>query len=249
MSSRRAFACFLVLGTLLFSGAAFPQSIRIVAIGDSNTAGFGVAREEAFPAQLEALLRAAGHDAQVWNAGRTGDTFGGILARLDHYVPDGIQIAIVQAGFNDMLRRTDPNLVVSYIDAILTRLHARHVNVVLCGFFYPDWDAVGQALARQHGAVFVDGGSCYDSRYRSLDGLHMTPAGHQVVAARLLPVIQKLVSPPRDAGKLDQHRWITAQAGKSARLRSAPAGAALAARNANGVPRSRGKFDKSGRAE
>ena len=248
MSPRRVFACLVVLGALLVSGAAFPQSIRIVAIGDSNTAGFGVAHEEAFPARLEALLRAAGHDAQVWNAGVTGDTFHGILARLDRYVPEGIQIAIVQAGFNDMLRRTEPTLVVSQIEAILSRLHARRANVVLCGFFYPDWDAVGQALARQHGAVFVDGGSCYDSRYRGFDGLHMTPAGHQLVAARLLPVIERLVAAPRDSPRTGQPRWTEAHAAKPSRVRPSAA-ASAATKAANGEPRSAGKSDRNGRAE
>jgi len=152
-----------------------------------------VARDEAFPARLEALLRAAGHDAQVWNAGIAGDTFGDISARLDRYVPDGIHIAIVQGGYNDILRRTDPNSIVAHLESILSRLRARRINVVLCGFFYPDWDAVGAKLARKYRAVFVDGGACYDSGYRGSDGLHMSAAGHQVVAARLLPTIESLL--------------------------------------------------------
>ncbi|HEY7384663.1 MAG TPA: GDSL-type esterase/lipase family protein [Beijerinckiaceae bacterium] len=246
MSPRRVFACLPMFGALLASPAAFPQSIRIVAIGDSNTAGFGVAHDQAFPARLEALLRAAGHDARVWNAGVTGDTFYGILTRLDRYVPEGIQIAIVQAGFNDMLRRTEPMLLVSQIGTILSRLHARRVHVVLCGFFYPDWDAVGQALARQHGAVFVDGGSCYDSSYRSFDGLHMTPAGHQVVAARLLPVIDGLVATLRDSARTGQARWTRAT--KPSRMRL-PADPPASAKATNHGARSAGKSDRNARAE
>ncbi|HEX2726276.1 MAG TPA: GDSL-type esterase/lipase family protein [Beijerinckiaceae bacterium] len=233
---------------LLVSSAAFAQSIRIVAIGDSNTAGFGVAREEAFPARLEALLRAAGHDAQVWNAGITGDTFYGILARLDRYVPEGIQIAIVQAGFNDMLRRTEPTLVVGHIEAILARLQARRVNTVLCGFFYPDWDAVGQALARQHGAVFVDGGSCYDGRYR-IDGLHMSPAGHQMVAARLLPVIEGLVAQARNSARIGQPHRLEAHAARPSRAKPQPARASAGAQVTNAASRAGGKGDRNGRAE
>jgi TolB-like protein len=64
----------------------------------------------------------------------------------------------------------------------------------VCGLFYPDWDKVTVALAEYYGAIFVDGGSCYDSRYRGFDGLHMNAYGHQVVATRLFPVIQKLLS-------------------------------------------------------
>jgi acyl-CoA thioesterase I len=189
-------ACiWLVMLVLLFDREAFAQSGRIVVLGDSNTAGLSVARHEAFPARLEALLRAAGYDAQIWNAGIVGDTFGGISARLDRFVPDGIQVVIVQAGFNDVLRRTDPNLVVAYIESIISRLRARRINVVLCGFFYPDWDAVGMTLSRHYGAVFVDASVCYDSRYRSGDGLHMSAAGHQIVAARLFPVVESLLAP------------------------------------------------------
>ena len=143
----------VLLIAVLFSREASAQGVRIVAIGDSNTAGFGVAREEAFPARLEALLRAAGHDAQVWNAGLAGDTFGDISARLDRYMPDGIHIAIVQGGYNDVLRRTDPNSIVAHLESILSRLRARRINVVLCGFFYPDWDAVGATLARKSRGV------------------------------------------------------------------------------------------------
>src|SRR5829696_3039097 len=166
MTTGRACTWVVLLVVILFSREASAQSVRIVAIGDSNTAGFGVARAEAFPARLEALLRAAGHDAQVWNAGIAGDTFGGISARLDRYVPDGIHIVIVQGGYNDVLRHTDRNLIVASLESIISRLRARRINVVLCGFFYPDWDAVGATLARKYRAVFVDGGACYDSGYR-----------------------------------------------------------------------------------
>lgn len=193
MTTSRACTWVVLLVVILFSGEASAQGVRIVAIGDSNTAGLGVARDEAFPARLEALLRAAGHEAQVWNAGIAGDTFGDISARLDGYVPDGIHIAIVQGGYNDVLRRTEPNSIVAHLESILSRLRARRINVVLCGFFYPDWDAVGATLARKYRAVFVDGGACYDSGYRGSDGLHMSAAGHQVVAARLLPTIESLL--------------------------------------------------------
>src|SRR3954447_12672743 len=80
----------------------------VVALGDSNTAGFGVGRDQAYPAHLERMLRAAGHDVQVWNAGVTGDIFERMLARLDRYVPDGMKVVILQGGYNDLLRRNNP---------------------------------------------------------------------------------------------------------------------------------------------
>jgi acyl-CoA thioesterase I len=124
----------------LLAPQVLAQPIGIVALGDSNTAGFGVGRDQAFPAQLERMLRAAGHDIQVWNAGVSGDTFDRMLARLDRYVPDGMKIVILQGGYNDLLRRNNPVWIAGYIQAIVSRLRARQIDVVLCGFFYPDWD-------------------------------------------------------------------------------------------------------------
>jgi acyl-CoA thioesterase-1 len=165
--------------------------------GDSNTAGFGVGRENAFPARLEVMLRASGYDVQVANAGITGDTLRGMLARVDASVPWGTSIVIVQGGYNDVMVGTTAAALLASINGILARLAARRVKTVLCGFYNRGWDAVGRNLARSYGAQFVDGSVCYDSRYRSWDGLHMTAAGHQVVAARLLPVIQRLLNDQR----------------------------------------------------
>ena len=193
MSSKRAFTRLLVLSMILFAGQAYAQSTRIVALGDSNTAGFGVAGQEAFPAQLQAMLRARGYDVLVSNAGISGDTTQGMLGRLDSVVPQGTRIVIVQGGYNDLRRGGSPAQIMANIDAILSRLRARQIRAVLCGFYDQPWGAI----ARKHGAVFVPGGTCYDARYRGFDGLHMTTAGHQVVAARLLPVVQGLLPGPR----------------------------------------------------
>ena len=189
ISSKRGFAGLLALSTFLFAGSAYAQSIRIVALGDSNTAGFGVARQEAFPAQLEALLRTTGYDAQVFNAGISGDTTSGMLARLDSAAPPGTQIVIVQGGYNDLQRGSSPAAIMANVEAILARLRARQVRAVLCRFYDQPWDVI----ARRYGAVFVPGGACYDANYRGFDGLHMNAAGHQVVATRLLPVVQRML--------------------------------------------------------
>ena len=193
ISSKRAFARLLMLSLVLFAGQAHAQSTRIVALGDSNTAGFGVGGREAFPAQLEAMLRARGYDVLVSNAGISGDTTQGMLGRLDSVVPQGTRIVIVQGGYNDLRRGGSPAQIMANIDAILSRLRARQIRAVLCGFYDQPWGAI----ARKHGAVFVPGSACYDARYRGFDGLHMTTAGHQVVAARLLPVVQRLLPGPR----------------------------------------------------
>ena len=191
--STRVFTCLLVLSTFLFAGSAYAQSTRIVALGDSNTAGFGVARQEAFPAQLEALLRTTGYDAQVLNAGISGDTTSGMLARLDSAAPPGTQIVIVQGGYNDLQRGSSPAAIMANVEAILSRLRARQIRAVLCGFYDQPWDVI----ARRYGAVFVPAGACYDANYRGFDGLHMNAAGHQVVATRLLPVVQRMLARPQ----------------------------------------------------
>ena len=192
-SSRSVLLSLFVLGTVLFTDHASAQGVRIVSLGDSNTAGYGVAGQEAFPARLEAMLRMAGIDAQVSNAGISGDTTQGMLNRLDNAVPQGTQVVIVQGGYNDLRRGSSPAAIAANVEAILSRLRARQVRAVLCGFYDEPWNAI----ARRHGAAFVPSGTCYDARYRGSDGLHMNAAGHQVVAARLLPVVQRLVAPPR----------------------------------------------------
>ena len=152
-------------------------------------------RESAFPARLQTMLRRSGYDVQVANAGIPGDTLRGMLARLDHYVPPGTRLVIVQGGYNDVMAGTSGPALAASIEGILSHLAARRIKAVLCGFYNPGWDAAGRAIARRHGAVFVAGPVCYDSRYRGWDGLHMTAAGHQVVATRLFPVVQGLLQP------------------------------------------------------
>ena len=195
--SRRLLICLIVLSTFLGAAPALAHSALIVALGDSNTAGFGVGAENAFPARLQALLRGKGYDVQVANAGVPGDTLGGMLAHLDRYVPQGTRLVIVQGGYNDVIRGTTSAALVASLNGILSRLAARRISTVLCGFYNRGWDAVGRALAGRYGAIFVDGSACYDSRYRSWDGLHMTAAGHQVIAARLLPSVRGLLEPPQ----------------------------------------------------
>ncbi len=193
ITTKQVFAFLALLTTMLFAGNAEAQSIRIVALGDSNTAGFGVGRQDAFPARLEAMLRMNGTDAQVLNAGISGDTTQGMLGRLDSAVPQGTQIVIVQGGYNDLRRGSSPAAVAVNIEAILSRLKARQIQAVLCGFYNEPWEPI----ARRYGAVHVPSSACYDSRYRGFDGLHMNAGGHQVVAARLLPVVQGLLGSPK----------------------------------------------------
>ena len=190
VSSLRPAACFLLLGAFLSPSYAYAQSVRIVALGDSNTAGYGVGRQDAFPAQLEAMLRSRGHDVQVSNAGISGDTTRGMLARLDSAIPAGTQIVIVQGGYNDLRRGSSTDAIAANVDSMLARLGARQIRAVLCGFYDQPWGAI----AKRHGAVFVPSSACYDINHRGPDGLHMNATGHGVVASRLLPTLETLVS-------------------------------------------------------
>ncbi len=191
--SAEALGIILCALAFISSKEASAQTVRIVALGDSNTAGFGVGSKAAFPAKLEARLRSSGIDARVSNAGISGDTTAGMLARLDAAVPDGTRLVIVQGGYNDLRRGGTRATIAANINAILARLRARGIRSVLCGFYDEPWGS----LARQNGGVLVPSSDCYDAGSRGFDGLHMNAGGHDIVAARLLPTVQRLISPTR----------------------------------------------------
>jgi acyl-CoA thioesterase-1 len=151
--------------------SAEAQTLQIVALGASNTAGMGrgrtnmgVPREQAFPAQLERLLRQRGYEARVTNAGIAGDTTAGMLARLDSAVPAGTRLVILQPGGNDARRGGAVENRAANIAEIQRRLRARHVPLIILERF-----GVGIGA------------------YRLADGQHFSAEGHAIVAARLLP--------------------------------------------------------------
>jgi acyl-CoA thioesterase-1 len=191
-----AFLFVLLVGSLLAVDPASSQPL-IVALGDSNTAGFGVGQGNAFPAQLAAMLQRRGYNARIANAGVSGDTFGGMLSRLDTSVPSGTRLVIVQGGYNDLIRGTPRDVIIARMQGILAQLRARRVPAVLCGFFFPEWDAVGRKLSAQYGARFVPGSTCYSPSHTGPDRLHMSAQGHTVVAQRLLPVVASALSASR----------------------------------------------------
>lgn len=175
---------------LALPAPAQAQPVQIVALGDSNTFGLWVGRRNAFPALIGNSLRAAGYEVEVANRGISGDTTGGMLARIDAAVPRGTDIAIVQGGYNDRRRGVTPRQRDANVEAILKRLAARGVKTVLCGLGGASW----QGIARRNGAVLVPSSACYDAANIGFDGLHMNRAGHRVVASRLAPVIQRLLA-------------------------------------------------------
>lgn len=180
--------------------------IRIVAFGDSLTAGFNLAPADAFPVQLERALKAKGHDVEVINAGVSGDTTSAALERFDWAVPDGIDAAIVELGANDALRGQPPEQARRNLDTILTRLGSKHIEMLVAGIPAPhNWgeayvkayDPMFAELAASHGALlypfFLDGVALKPELSLG-DGLHPNAKGVGVIVERIMPKVEELIA-------------------------------------------------------
>ena len=202
----------MLIGLLVLLGApahAAERVLKIVAFGDSLTAGLGLPAGAAFPARLEAALKAKGHAVTIVNAGVSGDTASGGLRRLDWSVPDDADAVILELGANDALRGVDPKTTKAALDAILGKLDARRVPVLLAGMAAPRnmgadyvraFDAIYPALASTHRVVFYPfflAGVATDPKLNQGDGLHPTAAGVDVIVARILPSVEALIARAR----------------------------------------------------
>ncbi|MGH6684544.1 MAG: arylesterase [Pseudolabrys sp.] len=191
--------------------AADERPVKIVVLGDSLSAGLGLPADAAFPARLGRTLNARGVAATVVNAGVSGDTASGGLARLDWSVPEGTDAAIVELGANDALRGIDPKITKTALDKIVSKLRERHIAVLLAGMKAPrnlgtdyvqSFDAIFPALASTHPVVFYPfflDGVATDPKLNQADGLHPTAAGVDVIVARILPKVEELVAKARVA--------------------------------------------------
>jgi acyl-CoA thioesterase-1 len=196
-------ALFSAFGLLIaFSVSALATTRTIVAFGDSLVAGLGLPENEAFPARLEAALRDRGHDVAVVNAGVSGDTTSGGLARLEWSVPDGTGGVILELGANDMLRGISPAQTLANLDAIIARLKERNIPVLLAGMraapnmgaeYASEFDAIFPELARRHGIdlypFFLDGVAA-ETGLNQPDGMHPNSAGVDAIVQRMLPEIE-----------------------------------------------------------
>jgi len=203
---RFALVLIVVVAALTGSAPAADRVLKIVAFGDSLTAGLGLPAGAAFPARLEAALKAKGHAVAIVNAGVSGDTASGGLGRLDWSVPDDTDAVILELGANDALRGVDPKTTKAALDAILGKLDARHVPVLLAGMAAPRnmgadyvraFDAIYPALASTHRVVFYPfflEGVATDPKLNQGDGLHPTAAGVDVIVARILPSVEALIA-------------------------------------------------------
>jgi acyl-CoA thioesterase-1 len=185
---------------------AATQPLRIVALGDSLTAGYQLPARDAFPNQLEAALRERGHKVEIANAGVSGDTTAQGLARLDWSVPDGTDAVIVELGANDALRGLDPAAARKSLDEIVTRLKGRGIAVMLAGMLAPRnlgadyvkaFDSIYPDLARKHEVTlypFFLEGVTENRAYRLPDGLHPTAEGIAVIVKRILPTVEAFLA-------------------------------------------------------
>ncbi len=186
--------------------AAQSRPIRLVALGDSLTAGYNLPQSAAFPQVLERALRARGHNVEIANAGVSGDTASGGLDRLDWSVPDGTDGVIVELGANDMLRGVDPAVTRQAVETIVERLKARNIPVLLAGMYAarnlgPDYvqkfDSLYPQIAEKHGLVlypfFLDG-IAGDRSLNLPDGIHPTAKGVEVIVERMLPTVETFLA-------------------------------------------------------
>jgi acyl-CoA thioesterase-1 len=190
----------------LLRSAAAQQPVRLLVIGDSLTAGFGLPPGEGFVPQLQAALEARGRSVRVIDAGVSGDTTAGGLARLDWALAEEPHAVLLELGANDGLRGLPPQQVRANLTAILDRLAARDLPVLLAGMLAPP--NFGAAYGREFVAVFHDlarerpelifypfflEGVASDQTLNQPDGIHPNQQGVAEVVRRILPAVMELL--------------------------------------------------------
>ena len=205
MSRRAAIGLYLAWSATAVPHAA-PAPTRLLILGDSLASGYGLPADQAFQAQLAAALRAHGDNVRLIDAAVSGDTTAGGLARLDWALGDGADAAIVELGANDGLRGIDPAVMQANLAAILDKLAARHIPVLLCGMYAPPnmgpdyaarFRAVFAALGSRLGVIlepfFLEGVAEQPDLVQP-DGLHPNATGVAKEVVQILPYVQKLLA-------------------------------------------------------
>jgi acyl-CoA thioesterase-1 len=188
------------------SPASAERVLKIVALGDSLTAGYGVPAGDAFPAKLQQALAGKGIKVDIVNAGVSGDTTSGGLARLDWSVPADTDAVILELGANDALRGVDPAITRKALDDMLQRLKQRGIPVLLCGMYAPPnmgdefvqaYRDMYPALAQRYGAIlypfFLDQ-VAGKPEFNQPDGLHPTAKGVDRIVEDILPKVEELIA-------------------------------------------------------
>jgi len=183
--------------------------VRLLVLGDSLSAGYGLAAADGFESRLAEALRARGHDVRIVDGAVSGDTTAGGRARLDWALGDGADAAILELGANDGLRGSEPREMEANLAAILDALAARHIPVLLTGMYAPpnlgadyekEFRAVFDRLGARPGLLydpfFLDG-VAGDASLNQPDHLHPNPQGVRRVVARILPRVEQLLAEVR----------------------------------------------------
>jgi acyl-CoA thioesterase I len=197
----------------LMINAAAAQTVTLLALGDSLTAGYGLQPSDAFPVKLEAALIARGHDVKVINGGIAGDTALDGASRVDWALTEEVDAVIVEFGANDALRGLPVPQAEQALDQLLGKLAERKLPVLLAGMRAPPnlgpeyqaaFDGMYGRLAEKHGSLlypfFLDGVAA-ETTLNQADGMHPNPAGVDVIVSRILPSVERLLEQVSDPGE------------------------------------------------
>lgn len=215
----RRLATFLVsvLVVLGIAGIALraqaDETVRILAFGDSLTAGYGLSEADGFTAQLAAALQKMGRQVQVINGGVSGDTSAGGLSRIDWSLADQPQVMLLELGGNDMLRALPPTITAANLDQIVAKAQAAKVTILLVGMkaapnlgadYRAQFDAIYPDLAKNRNLLFYPfmlDGVAADPNLLQGDGIHPNPKGVAIIVDRMLPsVIQAIHAAKKPTG-------------------------------------------------
>ncbi len=200
-------ALCLLLGQALVSEARAAPA-RVLVLGDSLTAGFGLPVTESLPSQLEAVLKGQGLDVVILNGGVSGDTTAGGLSRVDWALADNPGYALVALGANDALRGLDTEKAFQNLDAIIGKLKAKGIKVMILGMMAPPnlgrdygerFAAIFPKLAEKYRVPlypFLLDGVAADPKLNQRDGIHPNAEGVRIIVARLAPLVKRLLESP-----------------------------------------------------
>ena len=186
MSLLRTLAALLIV---VVGTGALAAPLKIVALGDSATAGWLVARTDAYPAELQRQLHAKGHDAVVKNAGISGDTSAGALHRLDLAVDSDTKIVLVEVGTNDLRLHIPAAKMRANVTEIVRVLQKRRIAVLLIGLGSLDLSGIARAAHVPYAQFRLPPG-----KYRARDHAHFNAEGYRIVVARMLPQVEALLA-------------------------------------------------------
>ena len=203
----------VVSGLLLLlssAGTLSADNIRLIAIGDSLVAGYGLPVEDGFVTQLEAALIQKSYDVSIVNAGVSGDTSSGGLSRIDWVLSETYSAVILNLGYNDAFRGIPVETVQSNLDALILKIKQKNLPILLAGALAPRnlgpdytlaFDAIYPHLAEKHNLVFYPfflEGVATEPDLNQDDGIHPNKDGVAVIVRQLLPYVEQLIERIRE---------------------------------------------------